>query len=218
MLSPSSLKFNSTPCKKELIVSSIDIVIVKSIIFFVRIPKAAIKREPDILIDYYKILNLKIDATEEQIRKSFRKLAAIHHPDKNNGSKVSEENFKQLLSAYEILSNKEKRSQYDLKYFNHLINKYHGEHNNQNVKRSSTTSTPCSNENVRAQGKFSLLFLKRYILNYKLTLIIILTIMLFLYIALQQLESVGNKNTNNKSSNKTDNVERPESGEIEFKN
>jgi curved DNA-binding protein CbpA len=61
-------------------------------------------------------LNVPFGASETEIKKQFRKLAAIHHPDKNAGSKKSEETFKIILNAYETLTNKEKRATYDLKY------------------------------------------------------------------------------------------------------
>jgi curved DNA-binding protein CbpA len=68
------------------------------------------------MTDHYKILNLDRLATENQIKKRFRVLAKLYHPDKNNGSKDSEERFKKILNAYEILSDKTKRYHYDLEY------------------------------------------------------------------------------------------------------
>ena len=55
-----------------------------------------------------------------EIKKRFRKLATIHHPDKNGGSIKSEETFKVLLNAYETLSNKESRAIYDSNYKHHF--------------------------------------------------------------------------------------------------
>ena len=60
--------------------------------------------------DYYKILGVSRNATEEDIKKAYRKLAHQYHPDKNGGDA---EKFKQINEAYQILSNKEKRAQYD---------------------------------------------------------------------------------------------------------
>ena len=68
------------------------------------------------MTDYYKILSVSAGATETEIKKRFRKLATIHHPDKNAGSKKSEETFKIILNAYETLSDKESRAAYDFKY------------------------------------------------------------------------------------------------------
>jgi len=60
--------------------------------------------------DYYKILGVPKDASEEEIKKAYRKLAHKYHPDKPGGD---EKKFKEINEAYEVLSNKEKRAQYD---------------------------------------------------------------------------------------------------------
>lgn len=60
--------------------------------------------------DYYNILNVPKTASEEEIKKAFRKLAHEHHPDKANGNV---EKFKEINEAYQVLGNKEKRAQYD---------------------------------------------------------------------------------------------------------
>tara|TARA_B100001769_G_scaffold67995_1_gene50658 strand:- start:897 stop:1358 length:462 start_codon:yes stop_codon:yes gene_type:complete len=58
---------------------------------------------------YYKILNLNNNASEEEIKKSYKKLAIQYHPDKNpNNKEESEKKFKEISEAYEILTNKEK--------------------------------------------------------------------------------------------------------------
>lgn len=63
--------------------------------------------------DYYEILGIKKDATASQIKKAYRKLALKYHPDKNSGDKGAEEKFKKINEAYAVLSNKEKRENYD---------------------------------------------------------------------------------------------------------
>jgi curved DNA-binding protein len=63
--------------------------------------------------DYYEILGVKRDATEDQIRQAFRKLARKHHPDLNPGDKSAEERFKEINEANEVLSDSEKRKRYD---------------------------------------------------------------------------------------------------------
>lgn len=63
--------------------------------------------------DYYKILGVEKTATQEQIKKAYRKLAIQYHPDKNPGDKESEENFKAAAEAYEILSDETKKNNYD---------------------------------------------------------------------------------------------------------
>ena len=63
--------------------------------------------------DYYQILGVDRNATQDQIRKAFRKLAAKYHPDRNPGDKHAEEMFKQINEAHEVLSDPEKRKLYD---------------------------------------------------------------------------------------------------------
>src|SRR6266849_3031194 len=63
--------------------------------------------------DYYEILGVKKTATEEEIKKAYRNLAKKHHPDRNKGNKEAENKFKEISEAYAVLSDKEKREQYD---------------------------------------------------------------------------------------------------------
>lgn len=63
--------------------------------------------------DYYDILGVDRDATPEQVKKAYRKLAHQYHPDKNPGSKEAEERFKEVSEAYETLSQADKRAAYD---------------------------------------------------------------------------------------------------------
>lgn len=60
-------------------------------------------------MDYYKLLNVSKEASDSEIKKSYRKLAKENHPDKGGDP----EKFKQIAEAYEVLSNKDKRTQYD---------------------------------------------------------------------------------------------------------
>lgn len=63
--------------------------------------------------DYYKILGIERNADEAQIKKAFRKLAQQYHPDKNPGNAEAERKFKEINEAYTVLSDAEKRVQYD---------------------------------------------------------------------------------------------------------
>jgi molecular chaperone DnaJ len=63
--------------------------------------------------DLYKVLGVSKGASQEEIRRSYRKLAREHHPDANRDDEKAEERFKEIQHAYEILSNPEKRRQYD---------------------------------------------------------------------------------------------------------
>ncbi|KPL00655.1 MAG: molecular chaperone DnaJ [candidate division Zixibacteria bacterium SM23_73_3] len=63
--------------------------------------------------DYYEVLGLSRDATEDDVKKAYRRLALKYHPDKNPGSKEAEEKFKEATEAYEVLKDPQKRSTYD---------------------------------------------------------------------------------------------------------
>lgn len=63
--------------------------------------------------DYYEILGIKRGATAEEIKKAYRQLALKYHPDKNPNNPKAEEQFKEIAEAYEVLSDSEKRQQYD---------------------------------------------------------------------------------------------------------
>src|SRR6266480_3718155 len=63
--------------------------------------------------DYYEILGVTKSATADEIKKAYRKTAIQFHPDKNPGNKEAEEKFKEAAEAYEVLSDENKRAQYD---------------------------------------------------------------------------------------------------------
>ena len=64
-------------------------------------------------MEYYQILGVAKTATADEIKKAYRKLALKYHPDKNQGDKAAEEKFKEISEAYAVLSDQEKRQQYD---------------------------------------------------------------------------------------------------------
>lgn len=63
--------------------------------------------------DYYEVLSVDKNASQDEIKKAFRKLAIKYHPDKNNGNKEFEEKFKESTEAYEVLGDPDKRKRYD---------------------------------------------------------------------------------------------------------
>jgi molecular chaperone DnaJ len=63
--------------------------------------------------DYYKILGVGKNASDEEIKKAYRKLARQYHPDRNPGDKKAEERFKEISQAHDVLSDADKRKAYD---------------------------------------------------------------------------------------------------------
>ena len=63
--------------------------------------------------DYYEILEISRNASGDEIKKAFRRLALKYHPDRNSGDKEAELKFKQINEAYQVLSDEQKRSIYD---------------------------------------------------------------------------------------------------------
>ena len=63
--------------------------------------------------DYYDVLGVQKNSSPEQIKAAYRKLAVKHHPDKNQGNKTSEDKFKEASEAYHVLSDQERKQNYD---------------------------------------------------------------------------------------------------------
>src|ERR687891_2856626 len=65
------------------------------------------------MADFYSTLGVQRTASDEDIKKAYRKLAMTYHPDRNNGSKEAEERFKEITEAYDVLRDPQKRAAYD---------------------------------------------------------------------------------------------------------
>lgn len=83
--------------------------------------------------DYYEVLEIQKTASKEEVKKAYRKVALKHHPDRNQGDKASEEKFKEAAEAYEVLSDEDKRRQYD-QYGHAAMNGGQGGYHNANVE------------------------------------------------------------------------------------
>ena len=85
--------------------------------------------------NYYEILGIRKDASTEEIKKAYRKLARKYHPDVNPGNKEAEEKFKQINEAYNNLIDESKRKTYDEKY--------------DNINRSGATQTGATQRDIK---------------------------------------------------------------------
>ena len=103
------------------------------------------KNDDESYPNYYKLMNIKIDATSDEISKTYKKLALNLHPDKPNGNK---DLFLKLNEGYKLLMNKDKRSQYDTTLKNKMIVKKINDAISQQVNISSFTVNIENNETV----------------------------------------------------------------------
>jgi curved DNA-binding protein CbpA len=164
-------------------------------------------------------LNLNFGASETEIKKRFRKLATIYHPDKNGGSAKSEETFKVILNAYEVLSDKNKRFDYDNRYRQYFhrtqsettthyqtkqdTEKNHKQRQAQNQDRQQKHNPPKQKPAT-----------KTYI-NYVYWLIFVIFSILYLYNSNKK-TTTGNTKADEQLEQQTP-QNRPQSGELDFK-
>ena len=74
--------------------------------------------------DYYKILGVSKDSSQDEIKKAYRKQAMKYHPDKNPGDSASESKFKEISEAYDVLSNPQKKKEHDNPGMGHGFNEF----------------------------------------------------------------------------------------------
>jgi len=96
--------------------------------------------------DYYKILDVERNVDNKGLKKQYKKLAKLHHPDKNGGSKKSEDSFKEIGEAYDILSDSKLRQDYDLQF--------QKQQNLKNQTKYSSVNTPKPENNRKRNFRF----------------------------------------------------------------
>ena len=93
--------------------------------------------------DYYKILGLPYDASLHDVKKAYRKLAFIYHPDLNKNNIIAEERFKEISEAYSVLSNKDRAYQYRILFVEYLQSiKINGDKNTRQQHTFTTHDRP----------------------------------------------------------------------------
>lgn len=101
--------------------------------------------------DYYKILSVSPNASQEEIKKAYRRLAKKYHPDVNRGDAAAEEKFKEIQEAYEVLGDEQKRKQYDYM----RSNPFAGAHGERGGRRySSREGSPFDTFNINFEDLF----------------------------------------------------------------
>ncbi len=104
--------------------------------------------------DYYKILNISMEATNDEIKKAFRSLAKKYHPDRNKDDKDALRKFQEVNEAYEVLSNETSRKKYDdeRSKFNRKNNKDTNKENNNNSRNDKKYQA--KGENIENLNKY----------------------------------------------------------------
>jgi DnaJ-class molecular chaperone len=159
-------------------------------------------------------LNLKYGDSEIEIKKRFRKLANIYHPDKNGGSATSEETFKVILNAYEVLSDKNKRVDYDNKY-RQYFHRTQSEATTYYQTKQKTEQKQSQNQDRRQKYNPPKPKSKtKSNINFGFWLILIIIALLFFYNSNKKTTSSNSKVDEQLEQKRTQN--RPESGELDF--
>ena len=124
--------------------------------------------------NYYDVLEVKRDASINDIKKSYRKLALKYHPDKNPGDTIAENKFKEINNAFEIIGNEEKRNKYNMELDGigphistnirnpmDIFKQFHQMHNNFNINinfnnSNSNAVSQTTRQSTRIQGNIKI--------------------------------------------------------------
>lgn len=109
------------------------------------------------MMDYYKILNVPTNADSEEIKRAYRNLAKKYHPDKNSEDSYAEEKFKQINEAYSVLSDTQKRNDYDFFRYNSSSTQT-SEHKNASNRSKRYSQTQSYNEYYENSFSFDDIF------------------------------------------------------------
>ncbi len=140
-------------------------------------------------MNYYTILGCKVDSTPEQIKAQYRKLVALHHPDKNFGSLESENKFKLILEAYEVLSDPITRRKHDI-YI-------------------QTTPIKDNVDQIKSP--------KHNLVNfYRLDLLVYVLILIIILFTVKKFTNTTDTSVKNATIKEQNKAERPHTGEIDF--
>lgn len=160
--------------------------------------------------NYYEILQIKNFATDREIKKAFRQLAIKYHPDKNKGRKDYEERFKEIASAYEILSDPIKKRDFDFRFSQQNLNDTRQETSRPTTKTESKRPTEPKNNSKEKEEK-----------SLKVPLFWILAIIIFIIYLISNSDSGTKTTTGNtkadKELEKEENAKKPKTGEVDFK-
>lgn len=106
------------------------------------------------MADYYKVLGVQKGASDDEIKKSYRKLAMKFHPDRNPGDKAAEDQFKTISEAYAVLSDQDKRKQYDA----YGDTRFHQQYSQEDIFRGADFNNIFGDAGFDASDIFSRIF------------------------------------------------------------
>jgi DnaJ-class molecular chaperone len=159
--------------------------------------------------NYYEILQVRNFATDTEIKKSFKKLAVQFHPDKNGGGKDFEERFKEIANAYDILSDKDKKNNFDFKLTQETLKFKKTE--------SETNKTHYSEQDQKKSAEVKVGKKVNNFSAFWIMVIIILILLLLSNYYYENKTTTGNSKAD-KELEKDESAKAPTTGEINFNN